>query len=879
MPAPLLRTKLYLPPLRTRHLARPQLVDRLDPDNTQLTLISATAGSGKTTLLSEWIAQSQQPVAWLSLDSSDNDLNRFLTYLIAAVQTVQPDFGSTILAALGSPQSPPAESLLTGLVNELADLTNPLTLILDDYHVVQERQVHDAVAFFLEHQPPTIHLILSGRSDPPLPLARLRVLGQMIELRDHDLRFDSAEAAAFIKQVVELELSDGQIAALEQRTEGWIAGLQMAALSLQGRERTQIPAFIEAFTGSHRYVLDYLCEEVLDQQPVEIQQFMLSTSILSRLNRALCDKVTGQTDSQSVLALLETAHLFVVPLDDQRCWYRYHHLFADLLRNRLYQDQPDRVAILHQRASTWFQAEKLIIEAVEHALEAGDDETAAGLIEENTFTMIDQGELGTVFGWLEALPEALLHSRPKLAVSHAWVLSYAGQMEAAEERLRQAERSSDPELQGIIAAIRAYLQASSGEIAPATVNAQLALERLPEQNSMLRAFTAAILSSLHRFDGDFEAAREASTEAIAISRSAGDKPMTVLASCNLAGTLIIQGQLIKAAKVLQEARSIAGAAAGPGGRTLPFAGLASAGLANVLRQWNELEEAEQLARDGVQQSETWGQAEVLMQSCIELAHVLCTRGDLTEAERVLEKAAECAPDLAPWTIVPLQSAQAQLALAAGAAPDPVQWAQDCHLQIKCSIDFQQMFNYLTLAQLYLAQDLATDALQLLERLYDRSKAAGANGYLLDILVLQALSYQSLDLHDRALQRLVQALTLGEPENYRRVFADQGRPMANLLRRAVTRGHSTAYGKSLLALIDRDSLQATGGHNPLLIEALSERELEILRLVAAGLSNRQIAAELVLALGTVKKHISNIYGKLQVGRRTEAVVRARQLDLL
>lgn len=888
MSTPLLRTKLYVPSVRPKLVSRPHLIERLNAGlGRKLSLISAPAGFGKTTLLGEWAAGCGRPIAWLSLDKGDNDPARFLSYFVAALQTIDQNTGQSVIAALQSSQPPPTQAVLTTLINEIAAMPEHFVLILDDYHVIDAKVIHDGITILLEHQPPNMHLGLASRVDLPLPLARLRARGQMTELRAADLRFTTDEATVFLNTCVGLNLSNADVAALEARTEGWIAGLQMASLAMQARlsmqGRDDISGFVAAFAGSHRYILDYLTEEVLNQQPASVQSFLLETSILDHLSGPLCDAVrfgkakspTGTENGQELLERLERANLFIVPLDDERRWHRYHHLFADLLRNRLERTKPYQVPILHRRASEWYESSGQIVKAVNHASAGGDVERTARLVEENSFAVMDRGELTTVVGWMDALPDNVVRSRPWLSVSYAWALMYAGQLDEVEPRLRDAEKvSDDKDLEGYIAAIRAYVAASRGQVPQAIEFARQALACLPERDSMARSFTAAILSSLYRFSGDFVASVQAIAEAISISQAAGDSHMTILASCNLSGTLILQGQLRKAAATLQNVLEFADECAGHGARRLPFAGLAFTGLATVLREWNDLEAAERFAREGVRLSEQWGQAEVTMHGYVELAQVLQVRGDENGALDAIQKAMQIARDLSAWTITPLGSAEARLHLAQGDVAAASRWVEENDLSIEDEPDFQQMLNYLTLARVLIAQKRLREASHLLARLLKKAKSAGAMGYVIEILVLQAMAYQAQNAPDSALKCLKQALALAESEGYVRIFADEGAPMAALLRRAAARGVAPEYAGQILAAISPPHSDTAR-----LVEPLSDRELQVLRLIAAGLSNQQIGDELVLAVGTVKKHTHNIYGKLGVRSRIQAVARAKELGIL
>jgi LuxR family maltose regulon positive regulatory protein len=921
MAALLLKTKLHIPAVRPELVSRPRLIECLNAGlEHKLTLISAPAGSGKTTLLSEWIQDRLTPplhVAWVSLDEGDNDPARFWTYFIAALQAAQAELGKAALLMLQSSQPPPIEAILTTLINEIIESPGAFVLVLDDYHVIEAQPIHNALTFFLDHLPQSVHLVIAGRADPPLPLARLRGRSQLTELREADLRFTPDEAAAFLNQVMGLRLATEDVAALAARTEGWITGLQMAALSMQRRE--DVAGFIAAFTGSHRYILDYLVEEVLYRQPEEIQTFLLETAILDRLTSPLCDAVTltrsrdlhpgqaGWRNSQEMLERLEANNLFIVPLDEERRWYRYHHLFAGLLRNQLGRIQPDLLPTLHCRASDWYERNGLPAQAVGHALAASDFERVARLVEGNALAMMDHGELTTLVKWLDALPGKLVRSRPWLCVFYAWTLVYTGQLDAVEAWLRDAERSLDdltraemptlPQgnaspgkarqaIEGHIAAIRAYVAASREEISQAIEFAHQAIRLLPKRDLMARSFAALVLGSGYRSSGDLVAASQALVEAVATSRAAGDSHLAILSSCNLGGQLIYQGQLRKAAAIFRDLLQPVSCV-----RRLPFTGLASTGLATVLREWNDLESAERLAREGLELSKQWGQAEILMHGYVELAQVLQVRENEDEALNAVRRARQIACGVAPLFVATTAAIEARLWLAQGNVAAAASWVQESGVSVDDELSFRHELLHTTLARVLIAQGKYGEALELLAQLLEVAEAAGAIGCAIENLVLQAMTLQAQDEIDQALATLERALALAEPEGYVRTFADEGAPMAGLLRKATAFGLYPDYVDKLLAVLEseikgeRKTPSSTPspiipgpGSSPLL-EPLSEREIEVLRLIAAGLSNREIADELFLAVGTVKKHINNIFGKLSVRKRTQAVARARELGML
>ena len=917
MSGQLLTTKLYIPQARPNLISRPRLSKRLGEGmNRKLTLISAPAGFGKTTLLSGWCMihlVDERPLAWIALDEDDNDSSRFLSYLVAALQTIEADIGEAALLSLRSPQPPPIESLLTALINEVAAIPNDFALVLDDYHVIEAEPVHDAVTFLLEHMPPQMHLIIASRTDPPLPLSRLRTRGQLTEIRAADLRFTPEEARAFLRDVMALELSTRDIEALEERTEGWIAGLQLAALSMQDRE--DISGFIAAFTGSNRYVLDYLAEEVLQKQPERVQTFLLQTSILDRLSGALCDAVTGGADGQAMLERLEQANLFTIPLDQQRRWYRYHHLFSDFLRDRLQQIQPERVPELHRRAAGWFENQGLVTEAMGNILAAEDFEWAARLVEQNRVAMITRGELNTLLGWLEVLPDVLVRSRPPLCLAYAWVLVLTGQVDAAEVRLRDAEvalgvgcespteapktSQAEPdeakeraEILGEVAAARVEVARMRGDIPSAIDLSHRALEIMPEENLLLRGVVALNLGSAYWISGNVAAASRASSEAATMSQAAGNVYLALVALRGLALVKAAQGRLQEAVETYRQAQQLADE---QGERILPAAGYAHVGMGELLYEWDDLEGAERQLLEGVELGERGGPVIMLLDGYIALSRVKLAQGEENAAlDRILKAQQLAQRHNITLVVAKLAAHQARLWLVQGNLAAAVRWAQGSTLSVDDELSFQREFEHATLARVLIAQDKPGEALRFLERLLGAAEADERVGSLIGILALEALALQAAGDVAEAVNALAGALSLAEPEGYVRTFVDEGAPMAALLLRVLEtqkEGRLTTtlanispeYISKLLAAIDgktapptRMSPRRTAGS---LVEPLSERELEVLRLIASGASNRDIARKLFVSLATVKTHINNTYRKLEVHTRTQALARATELKLL
>jgi LuxR family maltose regulon positive regulatory protein len=927
MAIPVLTTKLHVPPVRRELVPRPRLIERLNAGlRGKLTLLSAPAGFGKTTVLSDWVAGCGRRVAWLSLDDGDNNVARFLAYFIAALQTIEEGreaagrIGDAVWGTLQSPQPPSLEVSLTSLINEIAGIKTPCALVLDDYHLIEAQPVHDSLTFLLDHLPSQLHLIIATRSDPPLPLSRLRGRNQLTELRTAALRFTPDETAAFLSDVMGLPLTVDHITALEARTEGWVVGLQMAALALQGLlgQQGTPPAhgwdsdratdFIAAFTGSHRFILDYLVEEVLDQQFTEIQTFLLKTSILDRLTAPLCDRVAGRGDSRAILAHVERANLFLAPLDQDRRWYRYHHLFADLLRSRLEQTQRDLVPVLYGRASEWYEETGLVTEAVRYAMAAGDIDRVERLVAVNALTTMYQGDLTTVASWLDALPEEVVHSRPWLCVASAWVFVHTGQLDVAEGHLRDAENAlqalgehveplpgtlgrqgSRLHVVGHIMAIRAELEALRGDMALAAEHAKGALGYLPDSDWMASSVSNWTLGTALGWCGDLQGAAQALTTASALSRTAGDAHVTVNVLCSLAALRLLQGRLHEAARSGRDALRLADQYTKESGRQLANKGNAHTLLSRVHLEWNDLEAAYSHATTGVELSGKWGHANALLNAYRQLAQVLQALGDADGALRAIGKAKQIAQGLSPWFGAYAAAEEARLRLAQGDIAEAVRWAQESGLDVDDEISFQDWLRYHTLALVLVAQgseqrkpSLIDRSLGLLERLLSAAQEVGATRIAISVMGTQALAMQAKGESERAVARLGCALALAEPEGYVRAFAGEGAQMGELLRRAAVRGTAVDYVGKLLTGLDREAnVRPRGAGLPLVtpVEPLSERELEVLRLLTAGLSNREIAAELFLAVGTVKKHTSNLYAKLNVHTRTRAVARARELGLL
>ena len=919
MPAPILATKLYIPLPRPKAVSRPRLLERLnDGLHRKLTIISAAAGFGKTTLVSEWVASCGQPVAWLSLDEGDNDPTSFLMYLVAALQTLAPNIGSGALASLQSPQPPPIESILTALLNEITTAQDHFILVLDDYHVIDFPPVDQALTFLLEHLPPQMHLVIATREDPQFPLARLRARGQLTELRAANLRFTPAEAAEFLNQAMSLQLSSEDIAALEARTEGWIAGLQLAALALQGSLSMQgqpdTTSFIRSFTGSHRFILDYLVEEVLQRQPERVSSFLLQTSILDQLCGSLCDAVTGQMDGKEMLRALEQGNLFVIPLDAQRQWYRYHHLFADVLQEHLKGTQPERESVLHRRASEWYEKNGLPPDAIRHALAARDFERAAGLIELVWPAMGRSSQSSTWLGWVKMLPDELVRLRPVLTVGYAYALVGNGEMEAAETRLKDAGRWLDTtadtagmvvadeaefhRLPGMIALLCAAQALARGDMPEAAKNARRALDLAPEDAHLMLGGAASVLGLAAWASGDLNTAIRLTAEGTANVQLAGNLSPAIGGTIVLADLQIIQGRLHEAMTTYERTLQWA---MEPGAPVPRGAADMYVGMSSLHHEHNNLETATQHLLTSQALGELAGLQQNPYRWCAAMARIRETQGDLDGALDLLDQAGRLYDGNFSPNVRPIATRKVRIWVAQGRLGEALAWAREQGLSVENEISYLREFDHITLARVLLAcyqrnhaNGSISGVMGLLERLLKAAEEGGRMGSVIEILVLQALAYYAQGDLPAALNPLQKALTLAEPEGYVRMFVDEGPPMAQLLREAASRGIMPDYTGKLLAAFEAEQPDSAG-ESPLptplavfpeghrdgepLTEPLSQRELEVLRLFKTELSGPEIARELVIALSTVRTHTKSIYSKLNVNNRRAAVKRACELNLI
>jgi LuxR family transcriptional regulator, maltose regulon positive regulatory protein len=900
---PILSTKIYIPHPQTNGVCRPRITNKLLAGVAcpgAWTLLSGPAGFGKTTLLGEFIEQYRQPVAWLSLDAADNDPIRFWTYFIAACQSVRVGIGKGALALFRTPQPAPEDAVPTILINDMTGQENDLILVLDDYHVIQNQAIHSGIFFLLEHLPDHFHIIFSTRVDPPWPLARFRSRGRLIEIRAADLRFTEEEATSFLNQTMGLKLSSNEVASLETRTEGWIAGLQLAALSMRGRD--DIAGFVKAFTGSHAYVAEYLVEEVLQHQPEKMQAFLLKTSILERLTADLCDAVTGRQDGQAVLAALQRANLFVLPLDDESSWFRYHHLFADLLQARLKQTLPySEITELHTRAAAWYEQADYAVEAVDHALAARDFDLAARLVEQNTYSLVTRGELATLTRWIDAMPSEV-NRRPQFLLAKAWALLFAGDAAQIETLLDQMDAQITPdhstpfmaELQGSAAAIRAFFALMVGDHALALQLAEQAEKTLPPAHSKAdqsnpfvyaaRSVLPYTLGMAYRSQGNYELAAQAFGQEVEMFAAPEDILGWTIATLEVAVVRRMQGRLHESEGICRRAlQRIADLGAYPSG-ALSRVDLA---LGEVLREYGDLDEARRRVTGVLERMRTWNMPTDRLAAQLSLLRILLSQKDIPVAKETVRVAKELRAgtpvfldlsrslDILEIRLTLLEQDTASAAV-----------LMDALRPGTSQIVFLREQELVLLARLRLAQGRPADALAALETLAEEAEFGGRLYAWLEIQVQNVLSLDAKGERQAAMAVLERILGFAAREGFVQVFVDEGAVMRDLLAAAASQPWAETKAGYLAKLLNSfpageksDMVPSAVPKREGMIEPLTARELEVLLLIAAGDSNQTIAQKLVITVSAVKKHTGNIFGKLNVNSRTQAVARARQFGLL
>ena len=900
---PILATKLYKPMLRSGSVPRLRLIEQLNAGlYGKLTLISAPAGFGKTTLVTEWIANDERKAAWLSLDNGDSDPVRFMTHLVAALQTIELQIGTELLKLLNSPQPPPIDSLLTPLLNGIATISHEFVLVLDDYHVLDSTEIDTALMFLIDNQPPQMHLVITTREDPRLPLARLRVRGQLSEFRAAELRFTADEAAEFLHRALGLSLSTEDIAALERRTEGWIAGLQLAAISMRGQ--ADVGQFIQSFTGSHRFIVDYLVEEVLNHQPKPVRDFLFQTSVLDRMCAPLCDAVTGQNNGQTMLEQLERINMLIVPLDDQRQWYRYHHLFAEVLQTYARKVDPNKVLVWQKRASLWYEQNGFRSDAIRYAFATNDFEQAANLIE-LSWPFVAQNIQPTEFlRWVQKLPDEILEVRPVLIVAYAWALLDTRNLDNVDYYLKKAENwleiideRVDHEativnqaqfelLAGTTATARAYLSQARQNIEETIYHAQRALTLLAHDQHYWKGLTSLFLGLAQWVNSDLDDAYDAITDSLKSFVAADNLYFQVYGTVVFAEIRVLQGRLRQAYDHYHEALKLAQSA---DSRAIPMSISFYVGLGALYLEWNDLETAGQQINTGAKQLSRALIGFDAYRSKVVLAQIRVAAGHYEDAMALLEDAKNDFKPGTPPNIFPPESLRARFLLKHGRLDDALDWIQRRDLSPEDVLHFSDEFDHITLVRVKLAQyqqqQPNKEGLEVLLDFLDRLRHSASDGdrigRVLEIIVLQALTYQVQGDTQNALSCIHQALRLAEPEGYIRIFADEGQSMRQLLSASLSDGANPEYITRIMNATDPAQVdtQPDNNLNQLLIEPLSERELDVLDLMANGHTNQAIADELFIALSTVKKHINNIYGKLNVPNRTQAINRARALGIV
>jgi ATP/maltotriose-dependent transcriptional regulator MalT len=899
---PILSLKLQIPPSRLLLVSRARLLDVLNGGvHRKLTLISAPAGYGKTTLLSEWAAGCQWRLGWITLATADNDTERFLAYLISAIQTASAGLPKLdgILGARFSLQPMPLDAVLAILVNQLVSVFDKLVIVLDEYHLIENREIHNFLNDLIDNLPPNIHMVISTRVDPPLRLARLRAKDQLNEVTERDLRFTLQEAGTFFEAVMGLSLTSEQVAELEARTEGWVTGLQLVGLSLKDREHHG--ELIKTLPGTHRYILDYLVEEVYSGLPPTLQTFLLRVSILERLSPDLCNTVMGEANdvlqSKKILEYLDASNLFVEPLDNQRQWYRFHPLFADFLRDRLATLHGHELPDLHRRAAAWYDDHGLLSEAVQHCFAANDFDHAADLIQAQAKDMLGRGELSTLLRWIQTLPEGMVSTRPQLGLARAWGMlmrDQSGFWDTIDKHIDQIAAGFGITLDGLLSALaesepdsprrsglgefamlQAFSRRDTGDTGDTIKLFEAALEYLPESDRVLRGFTLAGLASTYARTGAIKLAEEKFAQAAQVSLSGNSIYGYVVCTDWQATMQAEQGHLTRAAATYHRAIEMLSS---QGQHPLPLSGHVYIGLASVLMEWNDLENALENIQVGLQIGIQVRDIDALLSGYVVQARAFQVLNKMKESQVAIQKLEQQALNTKSMgCVLEMQANKAILDLSAGDLEAAQRWATARGLRqgqyAKLDHPLHEV-EYLANVRLLMTEGKYTNALPIVKDMSERQEQAGRIRVMIESLALQALCLRALGRADEAVRTLAHALLFAETEGFTRVFIQEGPPMAALLRTVGSHGHSPAYVRRLLDVFGESSVQKEAAIDP-----LSERELDVLRLMAQGMTNAEIAAKLVVAHSTVKTHINRVYSKLGVNTRTQAVARARQLQIL
>jgi LuxR family maltose regulon positive regulatory protein len=884
MKSALLATKLYLPSAMENSVPRTNLIKQLDAGlSSKLLLISAPAGFGKTTLAANWISDSKTAASaakqcWLSLDELDNQTNHFWQYFIAALQTIEPKFGEAAISALSAPQQVPIENILVSLINDIAAANDRMIFGLDDYHIINNKDIHLALDFFIEHQPPNLTLLIITREDPSLSLSKLRVRGQLMEIRSDELRFNQQETNVFLNEIADLEIVEEDITALYQRTEGWPAGLRLAALSLEGQTNKQ--QFIREFTASHRFLMDYLVDEVLSQQPDNVKTFLLRTSILHRLSPELCNQVVEISESQTIIRHLESANLFLIPLDTQRHWYRYHHLFSEFLKLNLMDTEPGLLSSLYQRAMWWCLSNDYFEEALSYALLAKEFETAADLIEQLTPDVLNEKGPAPIIDWIAQFPEDIINERPFLCLSNALALSFSGKMDAVKNYLKRAKASriyqenssSRKAIDGYIAAHEAFHQFFLGNYQETIKLARNAINDLPDDEMIVRGRTAVLLGNGLRYDGQMEASQSALEKAFSLSQKSKNLYIANQYFSSQAELYTEVGQLSKAMDTFQQNLDFAEIHAGR--KDIPFTGFAYFGIGRIYREWNELEKAKEYILKGVELCREWRQIDALAIGLMELSifYQDITQYDLAEA--ALHEAHEIVTAFdSAWGIEMVKAFQVRISLAKKDFHAFTTWTENSKISVTDTPGFQYTVQYHTLIRGLISTHHAEEALVLMEKLSKEYENTGRYGRLLEIKIWMTRAYLDLNQKEKALTTLSEAVQIGKNGPFLRIYLDAGPEIAGLVRRL----SESSYRNSILTLFSKP--QNHKSKELPFNERFNERELSVLKLMATGKSNQEISDALFLSVNTIRWYARQIYMRLGVKSRGEAVAKARKLDLL